>query len=67
MSIQHQLIFDDGDAVAQIISLGERWVLYSTHLKLRSLDGQVFDSKAEAHRAAEAQLAHELFVSPVAA
>ncbi len=67
MSIQHQLIFDDGDAVAQIISLGERWVLYSTHPKLRGLDGQVFDSMADAEGAAEARLEPNVFASPAAA
>ena len=56
MSVRHWEIEAAGESVAQVISLGERYVLYSTHPALRILDGQIFASLEAAREAALAAL-----------
>ncbi len=56
MSVRHWEIEVAGESVAQVISLGERYVLYSTHPAVRILDGQIFATLDAARDAAHAAL-----------
>ncbi len=51
MTVHHHEIKDAGQVVAELISLNECWVLFTTHPELRDLDGVVYRTVEEARGA----------------
>ncbi len=67
MSVVHHEIQISGEAVAQVISLGQRVVLYTTCPELRSLDDKIFETLADARGAVYEKAAEGATTRPAAA
>ena|GEM_PF-1690702 len=63
--MRNMTISIDGERLGDLISLGDRYVFFTTHARLRQLDGAHFDSPQSARRAVGVALDRAMRTPPV--